>query len=50
MLVFAGVWLRAIDPLPNGAGGGARFGKGIGVLALAAGVILLLFAAGSRVD
>jgi hypothetical protein len=48
LLVMAAVWLRALDPLPHGARGLARIAKGIVVVALAAGVVLLAFALGAR--
>jgi thiol:disulfide interchange protein len=48
LLVMLAVWLRAIDPLPHAAGRLPRLGKGIGVLALAGGIVLLAFAAGWR--
>ena len=48
VLVMGAVWLRATDALPERASGTARLAKGIGVLALAGGVMLLAFAAGWR--
>jgi thioredoxin:protein disulfide reductase len=49
LLVMTGIFLRAIDPLPPGARNFDRFAKGIGVLALVAGIAFLLGAlAGSR--
>lgn len=48
LLTIAAMWLRAIDPLPAFASGLDRFGKALGLSALAAGMILLLFAAGGR--
>lgn len=49
LLIVSAVFLRAIDPLPAGAPRGLRFFKGVGVIALAAGVALLLGAlSGSR--
>lgn len=42
LLVGGGVFLRAIDSLPPGAGAAARLGKGAGVMALVAGVALLV--------
>jgi thiol:disulfide interchange protein DsbD len=49
LLIFAAVYLRAIDPLPDGARGWHRFGKGVGVVSLLLGSSLLLGAlAGHR--
>jgi thiol:disulfide interchange protein len=48
LLVIAAVWLRAIDPLPQQASGAERLAKGLGVLALASGAILIVFALGAR--
>ena len=49
LLVGSGVFLRAIDSLPQDARAAARLGKGAGVMALVAGVVLLVGAlAGSR--
>ena len=49
LLVGAGVFLRAIDPLPADAPGGARLAKAAGVMALLAGLALLAGTlAGSR--
>jgi len=49
LLIFFAVYLRAIDPLPHDAPGYRRLFKGIGVIALLAGVALLIGAlAGSR--
>jgi len=49
LLTFTGIYLRAIDALPPTAGGFARFGKGVGVLALVAGIAYLVGAlSGSR--
>jgi|LNFM01.1.fsa_nt_gb thioredoxin:protein disulfide reductase len=42
LLMFSGVVLRAIDPLPAGAGSAARVGKGLGVLLLVAGIAYLV--------
>jgi thiol:disulfide interchange protein DsbD len=41
LLVGAGVFLHAVDPLPAGAGGVARLGKALGILALLAGMAQL---------
>jgi thiol:disulfide interchange protein DsbD len=49
LLVGAGVYLRAVDRLPDAASGPERLGKAVGILALVAGVALLVGAlAGSR--
>jgi len=49
LLIFTGIYLRAIDPLPAAAGSTARFGKGLGVLALVAGIAFVVGAlSGSR--
>jgi len=49
LLVVSGIFLHAIDPLPPGARGFDRFAKGVGVIALVAGVAYLVGAlAGSR--
>lgn len=49
LLIITGVYLRAIDPLPQGAHGFERFSKGVGIIALVAGIAFLLGAlAGSR--
>jgi thiol:disulfide interchange protein DsbD len=42
LLVGAGVYLRAVDRLPTEASGLARFGKAAGILALVAGVALMI--------
>jgi thiol:disulfide interchange protein DsbD len=49
LLVVTGIYLRAIDPLPPAARPFERFAKGIGVLALVAGIAFLVGAlSGSR--
>lgn len=49
LLIFTGIYLRAIDPLPPAAGGFTRFGKGVGVMALVAGIAFVVGAlSGSR--
>lgn len=49
LLVGAGVFLRAVDPLPAGASGWWRVWKGVGVIALVIGVAMLVGAlAGGR--
>jgi thiol:disulfide interchange protein DsbD len=42
LLIMSAVYLRALDPLPQPASGVAMFGKGVGVLALLAGVALIV--------
>jgi thiol:disulfide interchange protein DsbD len=49
LLIIPAIYLHALDPLPHGAPGFQRFGKGIGVLALIAGIAFVAGAlAGSR--
>ena len=49
LLLFSGVYLRALDPLPTTASGANRFWKGTGViLAIAGGAMLVGALAGSR--
>jgi thiol:disulfide interchange protein DsbD len=49
LLVGSGVYLRAVDRLPTEAGGPARIGKAVGIVALVAGIALLIGAlSGSR--
>ena len=49
LLLFSGVYLRALDPLPSTASGANRFWKGTGViLAIAGGSMLVGALAGSR--
>ncbi|MES2565108.1 MAG: protein-disulfide reductase DsbD [Pseudomonadota bacterium] len=49
LLGITGIYLRAIDPLPVGAHAFDRFAKGVGVLALVAGIAFLVGAlSGSR--
>jgi len=49
LLILTGVYLRAIDPLPQNARGGARISKGVGIIALAAGLAYVVGAlSGSR--
>jgi thiol:disulfide interchange protein DsbD len=50
LLIISGVYLRAMDPLANDAGGWHRFWKGIGIITLIAGVALLLGALGGSRD
>jgi len=42
LLILTGIYLRAIDPLPPAAHGFAKLSKGVGVIALAAGVAFLV--------
>ena len=42
LLIVTAIYLRVIDPLPIGAHGFQRFSKGIGVLALLAGLVYLV--------
>ncbi len=42
LLVFTGIYLRAIDPLPASAGSFARISKGAGIIALVAGIAYLI--------
>ena len=49
LLIFTAIHLRAIDPLPANAHGFLRFSKGLGIIALLAGVAYLIGAfSGSR--
>src|SRR5690606_19855393 len=49
LLILTGIFMRAIDPLPPAARGFDRFAKGVGVIALVAGVAFLVGAlSGSR--
>ncbi len=49
LLIFSGIFLRAIDPLPRGAKNWQRFWKGSGVVLLLAGTAMLIGTlAGSR--
>ncbi len=49
LLVFSGIFLHALDPLPNHAKGWQRFWKGAGVIMLLAGASMLIGTlAGSR--
>jgi thiol:disulfide interchange protein DsbD len=50
LLIISGVYMRAMDPLATDAGGWHRFWKGIGIIALIAGVSLLLGALGGSRD
>src|SRR5687768_14375368 len=49
LLIVSGIYMRAIDPLPQGARGFDRFAKGVGVIALVTGIAFLVGAlAGGR--
>lgn len=49
LLIIAAMYVHAIDPLPHGAHGFQKFSKGVGIIALVAGVALLIGAlSGSR--
>jgi thiol:disulfide interchange protein DsbD len=50
LLIISGVYLRAVDPLAATAGGWQRFWKGIGIIALIAGIAMLLGALGGGRD
>jgi thiol:disulfide interchange protein DsbD len=42
LLIVSAIYLRALDPLPHPAKGWAKFWKGVGVVALIAGIALLI--------
>ena len=42
LLIVSAIYLRALDPLPHPVGGFDKFWKGVGVIALIAGVALLI--------
>lgn len=49
LLLFSGIFLHALDPLPPSAGGWRRFWKGIGVMLLISGAAMLVgLLSGSR--
>jgi thiol:disulfide interchange protein DsbD len=49
LLIIGAMYLHALDPLPHAASGTLRFWKGVGVIALVAGIALVIGAlAGSR--
>lgn len=50
LLMISGVFLKAIEPLPVNAGGWTRFWKGTGLIALVAGIAMLLGALGGGRD
>ena len=50
LLIGAGVFLRAVDPLPAGASGWARLWKAAGIVALVAGVSVLVSAFSPKPD
>jgi len=42
LLIVSGIYMRAIDPLPQGARGFERFAKGVGVITLVTGIAFLV--------
>lgn len=42
LLIITAIYLHALDPLPPGVHGFGRFSKGVGVIALVAGVVFLI--------
>ncbi|MGC4059920.1 MAG: protein-disulfide reductase DsbD [Aquabacterium sp.] len=50
LLLFSGIYLRALDPLPVDASGWSRFWKGVGVMASLAGAVLFVGAMGGSRD
>jgi thioredoxin:protein disulfide reductase len=50
LLIGSGVFLRAVDPLPAGASGWARLWKAAGIVALVAGVSLIVSAFSAKPD
>lgn len=42
LLIISAMYLRALDPLPDGSPGFVRLGKGVGVIALVSGLALLI--------
>ena len=42
LLIISAIYLNALDALPSPAGKAARFGKGVGVIALVSGIVMLL--------
>ena len=50
LLIFSGIFLRAIDPLPHNAHGWQRFWKAVGVILLVCGGAILLGALGGARD
>ncbi|MER1941869.1 protein-disulfide reductase DsbD [Castellaniella sp. FW104-16D08] len=42
LLIISAMYLKALDPLPAGSAGYTRFGKGVGIIALALGLALLV--------
>lgn len=50
LLIIPAMYLGALEPLPVGSGGWSRLWKGVGVLMLVYGVILLLGLAGGNKD
>jgi len=50
LLIFSGIYLRALDPLPHNAGGRHKLFKGIGLVALLLGVAYLIGALSGASD
>lgn len=50
LLIFSGIFLRAIDPLPHNAHGWQRFWKAVGVVLLVCGGAILIGALGGARD
>ncbi len=50
LLIFSGIFLRAIDPLPHNAHGWQRFWKAVGVVLLVSGGAMLIGALGGARD
>ena len=42
LLIISAMYLKALDPLPDGSAGFVRLGKGVGVIALISGLALLI--------
>lgn len=42
LLIISAMYLKALDPLPDGSAGFVRLGKGVGVIALSSGLALLI--------
>lgn len=42
LLIISAMYLKVLDPLPDGSAGFVRFGKGVGVIALVSGLALLI--------
>ena len=50
LLILSSIYLRALDPLPVEAGGWAHLWKGVGLLSLVSGVLMLVGAASGGSD